>query len=512
METDSGRSVSVWMATADVPDQLPLARSAGADVCIVGAGIAGLTTAYLLAREGKSVIVLDDGPIAGGETCRTTAHLVSVLDDRYDELERLHGEHGARLAAESHTAAIDTIEGIIDDEHIDCDFQRLDGYLVGPPGDTTASLRTELDAARRAGLHGVEYVQRVPYDAYDFGAALRFPNQGQFHVLKYMAALTAAVKRRGGTIHSGTHATKIEGGSSAHVETSNGAVVSADAIVVATNSPVNDLVAIHTKQAAYRTYVIGARVPHGSVPTMLLWDTLAPYHYLRVHTVRDARGHVDHDVLIVGGEDHKTGQAEDFAARHGRLEAWTRGRFPMSGEIAFRWSGQVMDPFDGVAFIGRNPLDHENVLMATGDSGTGMTYGTIAGMLLTDLIMGRENPWATLYDPSRISLRTAERFVRENLNVGAQFVDLVTGGDVENRSEIAPGEGAIIRRDLSKLAVYRDEGSDLHQHSAICPHLGCVVAWNSLEKSWDCPCHGSRFDSRDGHPVNGPAISGLSKA
>jgi len=504
--------VSVWMATADVPEPLSLAHNAWAEICIVGAGIAGLTTAYLLAREGKSVIVLDDGPIAGGETCRTTAHLVNALDEPYDDLERLHGERGAQVAAQSHTAAIDRIEAIVNDEQIDCDFERLDGYLVVPPGQPTTHLHTERDAAHRAGLHGVACVERVPYDAYEFGAALRFPRQGQFHALKYMAGLAAAVTRRGGSIHAHTHAAKIEGGAGARVETSDGRVVNADAVVVATNTPVNDLVAIHTKQAAYRTYVIAVRVPHGAVPRMLLWDTSAPYHYVRVHTMRDAQGLVDDDVLIVGGEDHKTGQAEDFAARHRRLEAWTRERFPMAGAIAFRWSGQVMQPVDGLAFIGRNPMDHENVLIATGDSGTGMTHGTIAGMLLTDVIMGRQNPWAALYDPSRISLRTAGRFLQENLNVGAQLADLVTGGDVENRSDIPPGEGAIMRRGFSKVAVYRDENGARHQYSAICPHLGCVVSWNTLEKSWDCPCHGSRFDARDGRPINGPANSGLSKA
>jgi Rieske Fe-S protein len=169
-----------------------------------------------------------------------------------------------------------------------------------------------------------------------------------------------------------------------------------------------------------------------------------------------------------------------------------------------------MEPVDGMGFIGRNPLDSANVLIATGASGNGMTHGTVAGILLADLIAGRENDWAALYDPSRISLRTAGRFMQENLNVAAQFADLVTGGDVENTEAIAPGEGAIVRRGLSKVAVYRDEGGALHEHAAACPHLGCIVAWNALEKSWDCPCHGSRFDKRDGHAINGPAIAGLS--
>ena len=507
MKSDSGTTTSVWMATGDVPAGEPLAGDASADVCVVGAGIAGLTTGYLLAREGRSVVILDDGPVAGGETCRTTAHLVNALDDRYYELERLHGERGARLAAESHTAAIDQIEEFITEESIDCDFERLDGYLFVPPGDSTEQLGWELRAAHRAGLTEVEYVERVPYDGYDFGAALRFPYQGQFHILKYMSGLAAAFVRRGGRIHTRTHAAEIVGGDDAHVKTADGHTVRASSLVVATNTPVNDLVAIHTKQAPYRTYVIGARVARGSVPRMLLWDTPDPYHYLRLQSVAEG-----HDVLIVGGEDHKTGQAEDYDERFRRLEEWTRERFPAVESVEYRWSGQVMEPVDGLGFIGRNPLDSDNVYIATGDSGNGMTHGTIAGLLLRDLITGRENEWAKLYDPSRISLRAGLEWSKENLNVAVQYADLLTGGEVESAEEVAAGSGAILRRGLKKVAVYRDEAGALHERSAACTHLGCVVAWNDREKSWDCPCHGSRFHCADGHVLNGPAIEGLAPA
>ncbi len=511
MKSDSGQSVSVWMRTAEVPPQPELTEDVRADVCIVGAGIAGMTTAYMLTREGKSVVVIDDGPVSGGETARTTAHLANALDDHYYELERLHGEQGARLAAASHTAAIDRIETIVREKKIDCDFTRLDGYLFVPEGESVEELDRELKAAHRAGLKDVERVESAPLESFDTGPALRFPRQGQFHILKYINGLAAAVKRNGGRIFTQTHAEKIEGGADAHVKTRGGAIISASAVVVATNTPVNDLVAIHTKQAAYRTYVIGARIPRNSVPTILLWDTLDPYHYVRLQKVEGDGASGGYDVLIVGGEDHKTGQAEDFDERYNRLEAWTRERFPMVESIEYRWSGQVMEPIDSLAFIGRNPLDADNVFIATGDSGHGMTHGTIAGMLITDLIMGRENEWETLYNPSRKSLRSAVEFAKENLNVAAQYTDLVTGGEVSNVEEIAAGSGAVLRRGLTKVAVYRDEGGALHERSAVCTHLGCIVDWNAAEKSWDCPCHGSRFDKRDGHVLNGPAISALSE-
>jgi glycine/D-amino acid oxidase-like deaminating enzyme/nitrite reductase/ring-hydroxylating ferredoxin subunit len=506
MKKSFEQSRSVWMDTAEVPLESSLAERTSTEVCIVGAGIAGMTTAYLLAREGKSVVVLDDGPIGGGMTGRTTAHLVNALDDRYFELERLHGEEGARLAAESHTAAINAIEAIVTQEAIKCEFERLDGFLFVPPRESQKVLDEELAAVHRAGLTDIEKVERVPWDSYDTGPALRFPRQAQFHPLKYLAGLAKAIQEKGGRIYTQTHAKEIEGGKQARIETSGGGVVTASAVVVATNTPVNDLIAIHTKQAAYQTYVIGARIPKGSVTRALYWDTPDPYHYLRIETV--GKGDEAYDLLIVGGEDHKTGQQDDANKRFGALERWTRHRFPMAEGIEYRWSGEVMEPIDGLAFIGRNPMDKENVFIATGDSGNGMTHGTIAGILLTDLIVGRKNAWESIYEPSRITLKALPEFAKENFNVAMQYADLIVAGDVESAGEIKPGAGAIISRGLSKVAVYRDPQGEIHERSAVCRHLGCIVNWNTMENTWDCPCHGSRYDAL-GKVIQGPANSDL---
>jgi glycine/D-amino acid oxidase-like deaminating enzyme/nitrite reductase/ring-hydroxylating ferredoxin subunit len=503
MRDDSQASTSIWMATANTPPQPRLQDNTRTDVCIIGAGIAGLTTAYLLTREGRAVVVLDDGLIGGGMTGRTTAHLTNAFDDRFAEVEKLHGAEGSRLTAESHTAAIDKVDEIVNREHIDCDFERVDGFLFAPPPDSEELLDEELAAAHRAGLTDVEKVDRVPIASFDSGPALRFPRQAQFHPLAYLNGLTRAIRRDGGRLYGQTHATTIEGGSHAHVETNLGAVVNCEVIVVATNSPVNDRVAIHTKQAPYVTYVIGAVVPKGSVTGALYWDTLDPYHYVRLQSENDR------DVLIVGGEDHKTGQEHDCQERYARLEQWTRERFPQVGEIEFRWSGQVMEPADYLAFIGRNPLDSDNVYIATGDSGQGITHGTIAGMLLTDLIQGRKNRWEDIYSPSRITLRALPEYASENINVAEQFADYVTAGEIKSVDELKPGDGAIMRHGLSKIAVYRDDGGTVHQRSAVCKHLGCVVAWNPCEKTWDCPCHGSKY-SADGRVYQGPANSDLS--
>jgi glycine/D-amino acid oxidase-like deaminating enzyme/nitrite reductase/ring-hydroxylating ferredoxin subunit len=499
----AGNTTSIWM-TVEIPVRPALTKDITADICVVGAGISGLTAAYLLAEEGRFVVVLDDGAIASGETSRTTAHLVNALDDRYFEIERIHGEKGAQLAAESHTAAIDKIEQIVAKENIDCEFERLDGYLFVPPGESTDLLNRELEAAHRAGLTAVARLERAPLESFDTGVCLRFPRQAQFHPLKYLGALAQAIEKKGGRIFNGTHAQAFKDAVPCQVTTDKGSVVSASAIVVATNTPVNDWVSIHTKQAAYRTYVIGMTVPKGSVTKALYWDTPDPYHYVRLQEA------VGHDVLVVGGEDHKTGQADDMGDRFDHLETWTRERFPLAGEVAFRWSGQIMEPVDGLAFIGRNPGD-TNIYVVTGDSGNGMTHGTIAGILLTDLIVGRESAWKTLYDPSRISLRAAAAFAKENLNVAAQYGDYATAGDVVGVRKVAPGTGALIRDGLRKVAIYRDTHGELHKCSAICPHLGCIVDWNSTERTWDCPCHGSRFDPY-GKVLNGPANTGLGPA
>jgi glycine/D-amino acid oxidase-like deaminating enzyme/nitrite reductase/ring-hydroxylating ferredoxin subunit len=502
MPSDSGASTSFWMELP-LPSHAPLASDAAADVCVVGAGIAGLSIAYHLVGAGKSVIVVDDGAIGSGETGRTTAHLSNAFDDRYHHVESRHGKEVSRLVAQSHTAAIDRIEAIAQEERIPCDFKRVDGYLFAPPEANQQELQDELEAAHRAGLSDVHRVDAPPGTTLPLGPALCFPMQGQIHPLAYLKGLAQAVASRGGRIHGATHVIDIHDGHPTRVKTERGQTISAASTVVATNTPVNNRFVIHTKQAAYRTFVIGMRVAKGSVPWALYWDTLDVYHYVRIAGALDD----GHDLLIIGGEDHKTGQADDAAARFERLAAWAAQRFPTLGEAVYRWSGQVMEPIDGLAFIGRNPGDN-HVYIVSGDSGNGMTHGTIAGMLISDLILGRDNPWRKAYDPSRKSLGAAGEFAKENANVAAQYADWVTPGDVKHIDKIAQGTGAVIRHHLKKVAVYRDPQGEVCAFDATCPHLGCIVEWNSTEKTWDCPCHGSRFD-RAGHVVNGPAISGL---
>jgi glycine/D-amino acid oxidase-like deaminating enzyme/nitrite reductase/ring-hydroxylating ferredoxin subunit len=529
-------TTSLWMATAAAPpagspaavpaerrDESGLDRDAAlafapytfvqgaedVDVCIVGAGIAGLTTALLLAREGRGVLVLDKAAPGRGETGRTTAHLSNAFDDWYHVLEEQRGEEMAALTAESHTAAIDLIERLVREEAIDCDFRRLDGYLFLAPGSKREELERELEAAHRAGLGAVEMLPALALPGGGTGPVLRFPRQGQFHPLKYVNGLVRAIRARGGIVAQARVA-GVEGGEWATVSLDDGRSLRARAVVVATNSPILDTLSIHTKQAPYRTYALGLRLPRGSVEPALWWDTQEPYHYVRLESDPQR----DHDVLVVGGEDHRTGEAHDMDQRFLRLEAFARRLWPMAGEVLYRWSGQVLEPSDGLALIGRNPGDTANVLLATGDSGMGMTHGTIAGMLLTDLLQQRENAWARLYDPSRSMTHGVLGWLKENLQTAREFARGHMGhGEDETVSEagIRPGCGGIVAEGGEKLAVYRRDDGQVVRLSATCTHLGCTVHWNELENSWDCPCHGSRF-APEGQVLSGPAVGALKPA
>ena len=494
-------SASPWAAGSDLPALPVLHEDTSADVCVVGAGIAGLSVAAEVTERGLSVVVLDREGIAAGETGRTTAHLTAVLDPRYRRLERLHGGEGARRAAASHLAAIDQVARRASRGPLDCRFTRVDAYLFDPPDAEPDELRKELEAARRAGLAVDEGAgARLPFAS---GAYLRFADQAQVHPLRYLLALASGVRAGRGRLFR-AEATGFEDGEPCVVQTAEGFTVRAYSVVVATDSPVNDRFVIHTKQASYRTYALALEPPE-SFPRGLFWDTLDPYHYVRLATVGPDPGR---EVVIVGGEDHRTGTGDDLDKRFETLESWARQNLRGLGPVVSRWSGQVQEPIDGLAFIGRNPGDR-HVFVATGFSGNGITYGTLAGGLIADLIVDRPNVWASLYDPGRITLRAAGEFVRENATTAAQYADLVTGGEVASESEIEPGQGAVLRDGLRKVAVYRDEAGVLHRCSAFCTHLGCVVAWNTAERTWDCPCHGSRFDV-EGTVVHGPAIQPLS--
>ena len=509
----SGENLSVWFDAINEPISYEtLNNDIDTDILVIGGGISGLTAAYCLAKEGRKVVLVEDGYIGSGESGRTTAHLTCALDDRYFELEKIYDEPTAQLAANSHMKAIEWVANTVKLNNIDCNFKRVDGYLFLHSTDTKETLDKEYEATKKAGLI-TEMLRTVPgIEAEDGKWCIKFSNQAQFHILLYLKGLSDAFIQLGGKIYTQTKAENItkEGA------TANGFAVQANHIVVATNTPVNDWVTMHTKQWPYRTYVIGAKIPKGKLPYALWWDTgdheskwiSQPYHYVRLVEYDD-----NYDILIAGGEDHRTGQADDEDIkeedRYIKLIDWTRKRFPDMEEIFFKWSGQVMEPVDSMAYIGKNPGD-DNIYIITGDSGNGMTHGTLGGIIITDIILGRENPWIEIYSPSRITLKTTKDYLQEVGNMIVQYGDWLGGGDIKKAEDLKLGEGGIMSSGFKKIAVYCDDENNLHTCTAVCPHLGAILQWNADEKTFDCPMHGSRFTS-EGKVINGPATSDLKK-
>ena len=495
---DGHATIPLWEssdAPADARAQMPSEDST--DVCIVGAGISGLSVAYALVREGTKVVVLDDGPVGGGETGRTSAHLSNALDDRYYRLEQLFGEAGARIAAESHRAAIDDIQRNASALAIDCDFRRVEGYLFARP-DGAAELEREHAAATRAGL-AVTFVDGAPLP-FATGRCLRFANQAEIQPLAYLRGLAAAIEAAGGRIYTGVRVDAIEGGDAPHVQLAGGGVLRAKAIVDASNASITSRYDLPLRQAAYRSYVIGFDLPAGDIPHALYWDTDEPYHYLRV-----TRGEHGREILLVGGADHRTGQG-DPTGRFEELERWTRARCTV-GAVVTRWSGQVMEPADALGYIGA-ARGRPNVFVVSGDSGNGLTNGALAGLLLPSLIRGETHPWAELYAPTRSRHHGITTLLGEAATSTAQYVDWVAPSDVGSLADVPVGEGRVVRYGAHRIAAYRSETGACHLRSARCPHLHAVVRWNPLERSWDCPAHGSRFDPR-GCVVNSPSAHDL---
>ncbi|MGI8611577.1 MAG: FAD-dependent oxidoreductase [Sphingomicrobium sp.] len=499
---------SFWFDDVGLEKRPALQSDAECDLVVIGSGIAGMSSAYEAARFGWRVIVIDRAETIGGVmTPRTTAHLATELDDYYFHLIKARGEDDARTYHESQVAAVNRIETICRDEGIDADFTRLDGILVPAEPAHMGDLSQEYDACRALGVE-VEWLDEAPIPLPEETRALRFPNQGRFHPLKYIRGLIGAVEGRGGRIHGGTvYVDHVEEDGGVIIETEAGHRIRAKAALFATNSPVNDKVTIHTKQVPARTYVIAGPVPKGSVPDLLIWDTLEAYHYVRLQPLSESE-----DLLIVGGEDHRTGTANDMDQRFAHLEAWTRECFGSFGEVRYRWSGQVMEPVDFMPYSGRNP-GNRNIYVHTGDSGQGMTNGVAGAINFAALMFEQKAHFAALFDPARkpVSRTTLGEFISGRAEDVANLSEYLTGGDIGSVEELKPGEGAIIRRGASKIAAFRQDDGTVIERSAVCTHVGCIVHWNGLEKCWDCPCHGSQFQT-DGQVISGPAIRPLAEA
>jgi glycine/D-amino acid oxidase-like deaminating enzyme/nitrite reductase/ring-hydroxylating ferredoxin subunit len=472
------------------------------DVIVVGGGISGLTAAYCLAREGCSPVIVDMREPGAGETQNTTAHLASVLDDRFVQLEKIHGEARSRLVYQSHAAAIDFIEATVKKWKIDCDFQRVNGHLFASL-EQKDFLHQELEASRRAGHVHAEWMETTPLQGIEHFPCIRFPGQAQFEPGRYLQGLLRAIQSQQIPVYGGVRiiSWKEEDGKVV-LQAADGQELRCNKVVFACNEPFVRF-RYFTQLSPYRTYV-AAFEAYSDAPDALYWDMEDPYHYVRF-AVDSAHG--NERLLLVGGEDHKTGQSEHSAEAWEKLERWARHHFPYLGKMRAQWSGQVLETIDGLAYIGPDPGGSGRVYLITGDSGMGLTHGTLGGMLIADQIAGISNEWAEVYDPGRFRLRAAKEYLRENMNVARQYVKVVLPA-AHSTGALPRGCGLVVQRGARKVARSITRDGMVHECSAICTHLNGVVQWNEAEQTWDCPCHGSRF-TPDGEIIIGPATEPL---
>ncbi|MDL5361011.1 FAD-dependent oxidoreductase [Halalkalicoccus sp. NIPERK01] len=493
---DHARDESPWLATTDGPRFSALDGDRTVDVAVVGAGIAGLSTAVHLAEDGIDVAVIERDRVGAAVTGHTTAKVTSQHGLKYDHLLDTVGEERARQYAEANQDALEEVAER--SEGFDAEFERAPAYVYADDSDGRRQVRDEARAAERLGLPAA-FVESVDLP-YETAGAVRFTEQGQFHPRKYVLGLAERIEEEGGEVFEETRATDLDVGQPCEVETESGAVT-AEHVVCATHFPVFDRGGYFARMKTKRSHVVGVRVA-GDPPEGMYYKAGDPYRSIRVHRLDGE------PLVLVGGENHETGRGGSTRERYERLEGFAREQFDVE-EVAYRWSTQDYKPFDAIPYVGRLGPVGKNAYVATGFGGWGMTGGVAAGRILAGLIRDGEHPQAEVFSPARVTGESATSFLTHNAEVGARFTaDWARSLLADEEATLRAGDGTVVRTDDGPVAVSRSESGELNAVSAVCPHMKCVVRWNDGEGSWDCPCHGSRFTPR-GRVLDGPAIEDL---
>ena len=476
---------SWWMASAAGEPYPQLTDLVETDVVVLGAGIAGITTAYALAAAGREVVLVDAGRVAAGVTGYTSAKVTVGHNLVYADLEQRFDADVARTYAQSQSAALEWLCATAEREGIDCELERLPMLVYTEVGDERSKIEDEVRAATAAGLRASLVTDTgLPYDVV---AAVRLEDQAQFHPRKYLLGLVERFVALGGRVFEQTRALDVDGGEPCIVRT-DAAEIRAREVVVATHYPFLDRGLLFARLAQYRDAVVAYPISaDADLPEMAIstGSEDGGTHSMRTTPYRDGQR-----LLVVTGGQYKSGVEGDVESMYEDLAAWTEERFDV-GDQAYRWSTQDASSVDRLPYIGRLPNSGEHVWVATGFSAWGMTGGTLAGMLLADLVQGRDNPWAEVYDPSRKDLRaSASKLAKENVEVAKELVKGQFRAEIDGPDDLAPGEAGIYRHGVGLAAAYRDDAGSVHAVSARCTHLGCTVRFNDAERSWDCPCHG----------------------
>ena len=491
---------SFWIASTLESNYPTLTQDLHVDVAIVGAGLVGITAATLLKKAGKRVAVLEAGRVAEGVSGHTTAKVTSLHHLIYSQLINQLGQDKAQLYGESNQAAIEQIANLVREEQIDCDFERKDAYTFATESEHLEKVKQESGAAQRLGLPAT-FVEDTPLP-FDVLGAVKFTNQAQFHPRKYILNLAGKIHGDGSYLFENTRVETVDGENPGKVKTVHGPTVTAEDVIIATHLPILDQGLFFAKTFPKRSYLIGARIDAAQAPDGMLIGTGKKYRSIRTTPTGDGGR-----LLLIGGEGHKVGEADDTEERYQRLAAYARTHFAIE-TVDFYWSTQDNVSFDKLPFIGKLTPMNQHIYTATGFSLWGMTKSTLSAMILSDLILGNSNPWAELYEATRPTPFVTQDSIKNNLDVGTRWLGDRLKGLFDSPDRVDRGSGRLVTVNGKKMAVYRDEAGTLHQVSAVCPHLGCIVDWNAAEKSWDCPCHGSRFNV-NGDILHGPAVKCL---